>query len=816
MQSRSFFRICLCLLFFVTPHVWAATKVSATVSSPSLSVGESFDLEIHVEGAVRADQPAAPEVDGFEYRGTSQSSQMSIIGSEVRQRVTYTFRYVARKEGTFTIPAVDVVVGGNTSKTDPITVTVKAAMKSQGAGDFAFAKIEPLKKSAYIGEDVPVEISAFFDLSARWNIGNKPQLTAEGFNTRDIAPGGQTEQEIGGKRYGRVTYRTVVTPSKAGNLKLGDATLVTQYSKQRGRGLYDPMFGGFGRAEELEVVAPAVEFEVKPLPIEGRPKDFSGAVGKFTFSGSGTPAKVKIGEPITMTLIIQGQGNFDRITLPPLAEPDGWNAYDSENNFERRDDMGLTGVKTFRLPVSPLAQKTTVPVFAFTYFDPEGGKYVTLKNDASPLTVEGMPVAPAPVAAGDPAAVAPAPAPEAKPDLLPNLPAPGKTLQFRKSLTPGVLFGAVLAPLPILLGLVAWRSRKSDPLADSLAELSKERTNLMSLIRRTDSRDELFDAAGRILQIDAAIARRSPGTSFDDAELLASRQLDERSEAAVRELMASRSQLLFAGGGGGEKVSSVERDRVLDTLSIWERCKAQAGTIRVIALLFFGLCTLANAGDFENANAAFAEGKFEDAKRGYERALADGWQAGALFNLGNTYYRLDQPGRAVLNYERLLALAPDHPDAAANLKFVREQSGGRVAEPQWYETAIGVIPARLSPWLAIGLAWCGWAWAGSAIIRRTGIAGVIGGTLLVLMGAGYGMALLWDGEVRANDAIVLDKVDARREPADRAALADSLGAGSEVRVLSEQGEWTFALLPSGQKGWLKSGSIDLIIPSKHR
>jgi hypothetical protein len=63
---------------------------------------------------------------------------------------------------------------------------------------------------------------------------------------------------------------------------------------------------------------------------------------------------------------------------------------------------------------------------------------------------------------------------------------------------------------------------------------------------------------------------------------------------------------------------------------------------------------------------------------------------------------------------------------------------------------------------------------------------------------------------------VLEKTDARREPADRASLSEALGAGSRVRILSEQGEWTFAALPGGQKGWLKAGAIERIIPPKHR
>ncbi len=802
MEVRRFLCIILLIVLSLTAPTSAAPKVSASLSSATISVGESVDLEVSIQGDARAEQPAAPTVEGLQYNGTSQSTQMSIIGSDVTHRTTYTFRYVGRKEGKFSIPAISVDVSGQQVNTEPLALTVTAGAQVKSAGDIAFAVIEPVKKTLFVGEDVGVEIRGYLDASVRWNALDKPQFTADGFNMREILVGKQSEQELSGKRYVTVVYRTVVTPTKAGKLKLGEVKLRAQYSSPRQNNRYDP-FPGFGRMQEMEIVAPAIEFDVKPLPIDGRPKDFAGAIGQFTFEGTGSPARVKIGEPITMNLIIKGQGNFARITVPPLAEADGWNAYDSEDNFTPTDQLQMSGVKTFKLPVSPTAVKATMPVFAFTFFDSSAEKYVTLKNAATPLVVEGTPAVVAP------AVTAVTPAPEVKPDLLPNLPALGVVGKLGQSLTPSLLFGAILAPLPVLLVLVALRSRKADPLAGALAALASERAQLILRMRKTEDRAELFEVVGRILQIDAAVARRAPGESFDDAAVLATRSLDESAAAAMRELLASRTELLFAGGGRGEKVTSVERDRVMEAVSIWERCK-------LVLVFLCAFVSLANAGDFESANAAFAEGKFEDARRGYERALADGWQSGVLFNLGNAHYRLDHPGRAVLNYERVLALSPGQPDARANLKFVREQVGGRVAEAAWYEVVLDAASPRVAAGLAIGVAWLGWLWAGAALWRRSGAAGVVGGAMLVLLAAAYGVGQLWLGEQRANDAIVLEKVDARREPADRASLAESLGAGSRVRIVSEQGEWTFVSLPAGQKGWVKAGTLERVIPLKRR
>lgn len=815
MRLRLFLRIIFVFLCGLSVAN-AAPEVTASLSSQSIAVGESVDLEVTVGGTTRAENPGVPQIDGLDYLGSGQSSQTVFNNGNVTQRVTFTHRFVGRKEGTFTIPAMTVTVGGESATTQPLTLTVKAGAPMKAAGDIAFAVIEPLETTAFVGQDIGVKMRAYLETNTEWRNVDKPALSSEGFNTRDIKPGSQAQIDVNGKRYHTVDYRTVVTPTKAGKLKLGEMKLRVLYSKTQSN-RYDPFGRIMGRAEEMTITAPAVEIEVKPLPVAGRPKDFAGAIGNFKFTGTGSPAKVKIGEPVTMALVVQGQGNFDRITVPPLAEPDGWTAYDSEDSFTPSDDLGITGQKSFKLPVSPNAPKTTIPVFAFSFFDPKEEKYVTLKNEATPLTVEGTPAAPPPVPT---AGAAPTPVPvEAKPELLPNLPSPGANASFRPALSPSFVFGAILVPLPILIALVALRSRKADPLAGPLGALARERADVLSKLRRTEDRAELFEAAGRILQIDTAIARREPGLAFDDATVLATRQLDDSALASVKALMAQRTELLFAGGGRGEKASSVERDRVLEALAAWERSRVEvkaASMARVAVCILFALASAANAGDFEDANKAFAEGKFQDARRGYERALSDGWKPNVLVNLGNAHYRLEQPGRAVLNFERALALAPGQPDAAANLKFVRDQSGGRAPEPRWYESALGVLSPRVAPWFAIGVAWLGWLWAGAAILRRWGAGGVVGGTFLVLLGAAFGAGLIWNGEQRANDAVVIEKTDARREPADRASLSEALGAGGRVRILSEQGEWTFVGLPGGQKGWLKSAAVERIIPPKYR
>ena len=219
------------------------------------------------------------------------------------------------------------------------------------------------------------------------------------------------------------------------------------------------------------------------------------------------------------------------------------------------------------------------------------------------------------------------------------------------------------------------------------------------------------------------------------------------------------------------------------------------------------------ADDFAKANEAYAAGKYADARRGYEVALAHGSHANIWFNQGNASFRLNEPGRAALAYERALLAQPTHPEAAANLKFVRNKTGSRVPEPSWKEKAWRYAAQPTASWIAIGVAWLGFLIVGVSLLRRRTRLTLATGILFILLGAtGIVLLQMSRAEFAKWAIVVADRADARTEPADRSALAESLPAGSRVQVLSEQGNWTYCVLPGGGRGWVPARHVEKIIP----
>jgi hypothetical protein len=282
-----------------------------------------------------------------------------------------------------------------------------------------------------------------------------------------------------------------------------------------------------------------------------------------------------------MLVKISGEGNFERVVTPPLEEPNAWRAYDAEEEFTASDDIGLSGAKVFKLPVAPTMAREAMPVFAFSFFDPETATYQILRNSPGPLTVIGAPAAPVtpppPVAVATVAPAVPAtpPASQEPQDILGILPQMGEPWKPGPLASSRVLFGLLAAPLPLLLILGWWWRRRGDPAAARLADLRRQKSALHARIRQSSERAEVLDAAARLLQIEAAMTTGQPATGLDLAAVLAARRVPPSAVPALESLFSARADLLYAGGGRAESLSTVERDRVLEAIATYEGSAAR-------------------------------------------------------------------------------------------------------------------------------------------------------------------------------------------------------------------------------------------------
>ena len=115
------------------------------------------------------------------------------------------------------------------------------------------------------------------------------------------------------------------------------------------------------------------EIEMRPLPTEGRPAGFTGAVGDFKFEGAQIPDNWKTGEPQQIIAKLGGSGNFALMKAPELTPADAWKTYSGKDEFSAGDEASFSGSKSFQFSAVPRKGGEQEVALEFSYFDPAAG-----------------------------------------------------------------------------------------------------------------------------------------------------------------------------------------------------------------------------------------------------------------------------------------------------------------------------------------------------------------------------------------------------------------------------------------------------------
>jgi tetratricopeptide (TPR) repeat protein len=218
---------------------------------------------------------------------------------------------------------------------------------------------------------------------------------------------------------------------------------------------------------------------------------------------------------------------------------------------------------------------------------------------------------------------------------------------------------------------------------------------------------------------------------------------------------------------------------------------------------------------FANANQEYAQGRFQEAIDGYDQLVRSGqWSANLFYDLGNAYFRTGDFGHAILNYERALTLDRHHPEADANLRIVRDEARALELTSTLAERYLKfgnvnqfTVAAAIALWVA--------TFCIVALIfarRRSGAVIALSiVSLSIFAGAVFAIHELDNGSHGRALAIVTGmNVQARVATADNANSVLVLPSGSEIRVLSNRGDWIYAALPNSLRGWVPAKSTEAV------
>ena len=403
-----FFFIGLCFWHLT---VLADVSVQASVHPPSLPPSDMLDLVITVKYGDEVDMqsPRLPNLSDFYLGGQHTSQNISIINGVVSKEKKYHYSLRPKGEGVFTIGPVEVVVGGELYKTEPLEVKVSSKFPSRPRSQNIFGglgkglrglfpspffddrdeahppfpfdtnveskdlslDIKIKKRKVYIGEMVVAEWSFSKPENKHANINYELNKTGdiEGFWSEPLVafgnplPPPEVEYKDGIKYRKQIIQSFALFPVKTGNLTIGALSV----------DFHVRSLSFFGSGKTFTKKSQAKQIEVIPLPQTGKNESFTEAVGDFSISAKINKTQVSSQDPLIYTITFTGQGHPRLIRLPTLKFPDSLEVYDVT---ESQIFSINKSEKTFELILIPKQKgKMIIPGFELSTFNPELGVY---------------------------------------------------------------------------------------------------------------------------------------------------------------------------------------------------------------------------------------------------------------------------------------------------------------------------------------------------------------------------------------------------------------------------------------------------------
>jgi hypothetical protein len=400
-MKKGFF-ILLFLLLWTTLLFAGDIKLAASVSKSQVGVGEQFEIDFAINGTGSRFTP--PDLSAFQVlSGPNESISATVINGSSVVSTTYSFILAATKEGTYNITAAAIVVNGHTLTSNPLKVKVlgqappqpKTQTQAAPADDNTSVNTKDLAKSLFMKADVSkTKVFTGEQIKVRYKLYTRVDLMANqldkapdlnGFWSQDVInknPNAMwTAETYNGVKYSvAVIKETILFPEHSGELTIDPLTMTfLARVKLPPRKFMDNPYGNFQDIKYQVKSSPVIVHAV-PLPVEGKPTDFSGAVGSFSVYTDIDKKELKANETINYTFEVKGSGNLNLINAPKITPPVDFEKYDPKTTDRITvDSNGISGSRQFSYLLIPRHQGNyKLDLARFTYFDPAAKKYVTL------------------------------------------------------------------------------------------------------------------------------------------------------------------------------------------------------------------------------------------------------------------------------------------------------------------------------------------------------------------------------------------------------------------------------------------------------
>jgi hypothetical protein len=357
-------------------------SISARFEPDQIDISEEARYIVEINNATPSSF-SHPKIDGLYKRSEQTYQSSSMINGKVSQKTSFIFSFIPAKEGVIEIPEYEIIISGKSCfvpsskllvsrSVAPNSNTSKNSGRQKNQAVQVFVTAEETK--AYVGGPIPATISISLHESVQLASNVKIELIGSDFLQSEISS--QPELQTQGNRE-IYNLNTFITPVKSGQNSLAfNITFNLQVLRE---------MGFFSFAEQMQRNFTSEPIFIEALPLPKAPKNFTGGIGKFSLNNLHLSSdRALVGEPITLSVDIVGQGNFSRLQKPTIIANEDWKCFPPKFNFRPQAEDEFHGTKTVEYVIIP--QKTgqiPLPEISLIYFSPETGTYETATIDTS-------------------------------------------------------------------------------------------------------------------------------------------------------------------------------------------------------------------------------------------------------------------------------------------------------------------------------------------------------------------------------------------------------------------------------------------------
>ena len=873
--------------------VWAVILVSAAnAQSPEILVdvdrqeiyeGESVVYRVVLNHIQDPEAPTIVPTDDFDVQflgERSLDSQRITIINGVRNQIIrrgreYTYRLTPLRSGRVVIPAPSAVVEGkrldgreiviNVAAPDDqdvvlleitadhqavypmqpfeITLTLLVKQLPDQLGDRDPLSVQPQPPALVVPWLDDDQIPDGMEASETWRevlepyvsrSGNGVQINqirnssvmsffqreATGFRPapRRVTRPGENGDEVS---YWAYDFRRRFLPRKLGTYRFGPVSLKGTFAV----GFENGQLVG----DQLYAVADPLEIVVRDVPLAGRPESYIGAVGEFEVGAQIAPQTVRVGDPMTLSITLQGVGTLDHARPPAIDQ-----LADVRSSFRTHDatEESATGKRIFVYSLRPLSKNVTeFPSVPIAYFDVNQQNYVTLNTPPIPVTVrEAESLSGGDIVAASSSAVESSDTLQTREDGLFGNETDWKSIRD-ETVRPGRWLGfwsaMIIGTFVLAAGVQYTRRVREDP-----ALMRRRGASVRAQALLDEARTQL--AAGDVRVACESLRRAVTGLIADFANIPEGGLTPRDAATALEslgveaELCRSVDQFLSACdeasyGSAVDVVPELEhqaRQLIRELIAgSRKRFNAPVSALVVISLLGLSGCSakpnLETLRRLELAEETFANAQSPDdyarSATQYQSVVDGGLQsAAAFYNQGNAWMRAGQRGRAIAAYRQAQRFRPRDPYLDANL---RQALGG--------QGDVGLqigLPGYVmfwQNWLSYPEKFWVTSWALTvslvafllALITRRYVGFRRLGILCLCLTCLFGISTAWDWyrfDCVSRGVVVNDKVTARKGNSESydAAFTEPLAQGVEFVLLGRRDDWLHVRIGDRNTAWI--------------